>query len=107
MNIIKGFPEKLKKRYQVTTLRQLVLILLTFSMAGFTLLAIKDFVQLFDKPDFGLKIVQFICINMPLYYIFLIIYALILGQMNFFRPFVNKSLGRLITPFKLLYSKIK
>lgn len=99
--------KKLKGRYKVTSIWQLILILITFSLAGITLVLIRDYIQVFQKPDFGLKVLQFMCINMPLYYILLIIYAILLGQMKFFRPFVNKSLGRVLVPFKLLYIKLK
>lgn len=107
MQSAKAIINKLKSRYKVTSIWQLILILITFSLAGITLVLVRDFIQVFQKPDFGLKVVQFVCINMPVYYVLLIIYAIILGQMKFFRPFVNRSLGRVLVPFKLLYIKLK
>jgi len=103
----KNIIQKLKSRYKVNNGWQLLLILVTFSIAGLTLLQLKDYVMVFTNPGWGLKIIQFLFINMPLYYLFLLTYGILLGQGYFFRPFVLKSLTRITVPFKLLYQKIK
>lgn len=93
---------KLQSRWQVKSLRQVIVILVVFACTGFTVLLIKRplFEYWFptgDKPVWA-SILYWILI-FPIYNVFLLFYGFIFGQFRFFWDFEKKFFNRM-TNFK-------
>lgn len=92
--------EKLKKRWEITSNIQLILIIITFSITGSLSVMVRKpiFEYLSIEPDTNLfiKIFMSILIITPTYQVFLIIIGSLLGQFRFFWKFEKKMLSRFI-----------
>jgi hypothetical protein len=92
--------EKLKKRWEITSNIQLILILITFSVTGSLSVMVRKpvFEYMSIGPDTNLliKIFLSILIITPTYQVFLIIVGSLLGQFRFFWNFEKKMLSRFI-----------
>ena len=97
---MKKFWQKLKVRWGIESDWQVAIILLVFSLTGFTFLFISPYIdQLFglsDKDPMWLKIVVFIVVTLPIYNLLLIIWGTLLGQYRFFKNFIVKFFKRLL-----------
>ncbi|PZX59794.1 hypothetical protein LV84_01003 [Algoriphagus ratkowskyi] len=81
-----GFLERLKTKWKLDSLRQVVLVLLVFACTGFTVLFIKNPILDFfgiDKNGF-VNTVLYLLLVLPLYQVILLIYGFIFGQFRFF-----------------------
>lgn len=94
----KNFFEKLKERWQLDSLYQVLIVLLVFACTGFTVLFLK-------KPILGLlgeeavasvwySILYYILI-LPLYQGVLLVYAFVFGQFKFFWAFEKRFFNRM------------
>jgi hypothetical protein len=92
--------EKLKKRWEISSNFQLILILISFSVTGSLSVMVRKpvFEYLSIGPDTNLliKIFMSILIITPTYQVFLLIVGSILGQFRFFWKFEKKMLSRFI-----------
>jgi hypothetical protein len=92
--------EKLKKRWEITSNIQLILILITFSVTGSLSVMVRKpvFEYMSIGPDTNLliKIFMSILIITPTYQVFLVIVGSLLGQFHFFWKFEKKMLSRFI-----------
>jgi hypothetical protein len=83
-----NFLEKLKIKWQLKSLWQVILILVVFACTGFTILFIKqpifDFFGLDNTKGSFFKTVLYLLLVLPLYQLFLLIYGFIFGQFSFF-----------------------
>jgi len=97
---MKKFWQKLKVRWGIESDWQVAIILLVFSLTGFTFLFISPYIdQLFglsDKDPMWLKIVVFTVVTLPIYNLLLIIWGTLLGQYRFFKNFIVKFFKRLL-----------
>jgi hypothetical protein len=81
-----GFLERLKTKWKLESLFQVVLVLVVFACTGFTVLFIKNPILDFfgvDKHGF-LNTILYLLLVLPLYQIILLIYGFIFGQFKFF-----------------------
>jgi hypothetical protein len=96
--------EKLKKRWEITSNIQLILILITFSVTGSLSVMVRKpvFEYLSIGPDTHLliKIFMSILIITPTYQILLVLVGSLLGQFRFFWNFEKKMLSRFRTKKK-------
>lgn len=90
---------KLKKRWNIDSNFQLILILLVFSITGSASLVVKKWITtMLGIPSdihFFYKILLFIFITFPAYQLLLLLIALVFGQFRFFWAFQKKSIGRI------------
>lgn len=90
--------DKLKKRWQIESNWQVLVILIVFAFTGTTAMYAKDLVfgLLGVTPDFPfwLRVIIWIVTILPLYNVLLIIYGTLFGQRVFFWWFLKKTLGR-------------
>lgn len=96
----KSMFEKLKSRWGINSNREILLILIVFSFTGFTALYARKFIfnilGITDTDPFWFKSLVWLITILPLYNIFLLIYAAIFGQFDFFWRFFKKMMRRLI-----------
>jgi hypothetical protein len=95
--------DRLKARWKVNSVTQVVLILIVFACTGFTVLLLKRplFVWWFpsgNKPLWA-SVLYWILI-LPVYNIFLLLYGLLFGQFRFFWEFEMRFFKRLVSTFK-------
>lgn len=90
--------QKLKDKWNVESDFQLILIFISFSLAGsFTIYVRKPIFSLLgydDTTPFLLKAITYIFTVTPSYFILLIIFGTMLGQFKFFWAFEKKVLSR-------------
>jgi hypothetical protein len=94
--------DRLKARWKVNSLTQVILILLVFACTGFTVLLLKQplFAWWFPSGDRPLwaSVLYWILI-LPVYNIFLLLYGLLFGQFRFFWEFEMRFFKRLVSTF--------
>ncbi|AZQ63150.1 hypothetical protein EI427_13140 [Flammeovirga pectinis] len=96
-----GFIDKLKKRWDVKSGGQVIVILLVFAITGTTFMyTVKPYIY----PLFGItsesstfiRILAFVFIGLPCYQVLLLIWGTILGQFKFFWAFEKRMFRRMI-----------
>ncbi|GAB5407652.1 MAG: hypothetical protein BalsKO_00170 [Balneolaceae bacterium] len=96
--------EKLKKRWQIESNWQVLVIFIVFACTGTSAMYAKEFVfyLLGVTPDmpFWVRSIIWIVTILPLYNLLLIIYGTLFGQRKFFWWFLKKTLGRFISSKK-------
>lgn len=97
-----GVIDKLKKRWKVGSVLQVVLILIVFTCTGFTVLFLKPpllkFIYEGQEQPLWASVVYYILI-LPVYNILLLIYGLIFGQFKFFWSFEKRFFSRILSIF--------
>lgn len=97
--------EKLKERWGVETLWQVGLILVIFSITGYSALYVRRFV--FDLFGFDastpgwLRVITWLVTVVPSYQVLFLFYGFLLGQFDFVWEFEKKSLRR----FKRIFGR--
>ena len=92
--------EKLKKRWNLQSGLQVVVVLIVFACTGFTILFIKKPVLTWLAGDEGnstLASVLYYIFILPLYNVILLIYGFIFGQFKFFWAFEKRFMERFFT----------
>ena len=96
--------EKLKNKWGVKSLAQVIVILIVFSLTGMTVVLIKPLIfELFgfnDSTSFWLKTVTYLSLIFPMYQILILVYGFIFGQFNFFWQKEKKLFSFLMKPFR-------
>ncbi|MCU0437151.1 MAG: prolipoprotein diacylglyceryl transferase [Raineya sp.] len=91
--------ERLKNRWGVHSIWQVLLILCVFACTGFTILFVKKPIYAVlgytEQTPAWVRVLTWIVLILPLYNIILLGYGFIFGQFRFFWMFVNKLFGRL------------
>ena len=79
--------EKLKKRWEISSAWQVVLILIVFAATGFSTLYAHRFINLklgvTDDTEFWKEVIIFVVLILPIYTVLLYLWGVILGQRNF------------------------
>ena len=97
-----NFLEKLKTKWKLKSLFQVVMVLVVFALTGFTILFIKkpifDFLGInMDKGGFW-KTVLYLLLVLPLYQMILLFWGFVFGQFGFFwekeKQFLRRISGR-------------
>ena len=93
-----SFFEKLKTRWGITSNWRLIKILLVFSLTGYSAVYVRKFIfpliGIDDMTSLWIKIPVWILLITPFYYLFMVIYATLLGEKEFFFGIMKKSFGR-------------
>ena len=92
--------ERLKKRWNLGSAGQVIVVLLVFACTGFTVLFIKKPILLFlagEKGNTLLASVLYYILILPLYNVILLAYGFLFGQFNFFWEFEKRFLGRIFS----------
>jgi len=96
---MKNFWEKLKLRWGIESDWQVALILLVFTLTGFSFLFVSPLIEhllgVSEDDPFWLKALVFVLIMLPAYNILLIVWGTLLGQYTFFKNFIVKFFKRL------------
>jgi len=90
--------EKLRRRWNVNSAWQVVIILVVFACTGFTVLGLKKPVLnliLGEGNESGIAKVLYYIFILPVYNIILLAYGFIFGQFNFFWTFEKRSFNRI------------
>lgn len=91
--------EKLKKRWGAKNSLQVLLILIVFSLTGFTVMFLKEPVnRLFNIPkdlNWFLRLIIGLVILLPVYQVLLLFYGYLFGQYKFFLEFEKKMFRRM------------
>jgi len=89
---------KLKKRWNITSNLQLVVILLVFSLTGMSALYIRriifELIGIGDQTAFWLKAILYVLILFPVYQILFLAIGTLFGQFRFVWEFEKKMLSR-------------
>ncbi|WP_106133036.1 DUF6787 family protein [Mongoliibacter ruber] len=97
-----NFLERLQKKWNLKSLRQVILVLIVFAFTGFTILFIKkpifDFLGISMERGGFWKTVLYLLLVLPLYQIILLMWGFIFGQFSFFwekeKQFFRRIIGR-------------
>ncbi|MDX1639045.1 MAG: DUF6787 family protein [Balneolaceae bacterium] len=91
--------EKLKERWGVTTIWQLLLILFIFAITGMSALYVRKvlfgWLGINEQTPAWIEIIAWVLTVFPAYQLLFLFYGLILGQFEFVWRFEKKSLQRL------------
>lgn len=92
--------EKLKSRWDITSNWQVFVILVVFSLTGFSVVFARRFVfallGIEEADPFWFKFLIWLITIFPLYNIFLLLYAALLGQFGFFWGYFKKMMKRFV-----------
>jgi Na+-driven multidrug efflux pump len=98
--------EKLRARWKVNSIWQVIIILIVFACTGFTILFLKKPVLHFLLPDQGddterltASILYYILI-IPIYNVVLLGYGFVFGQFKFFWEFEKRMFSRIFKSAK-------
>ncbi|MBW3467690.1 DUF6787 family protein [Arthrospiribacter ruber] len=83
-----NFLERLQRKWNLKSLRQVILVLVVFACTGFTILFIKkpifDFLGISMERGGFWKTVLYLLLVLPLYQIILLMWGFVFGQFDFF-----------------------
>lgn len=89
--------KKMQDKWELKSLWQVVIVLIVFSLTGFTVLFIKgpilDLISGGAEREWWMTVIYFALI-LPIYNIILLCYGFILGQFSFFWKYELKMLRR-------------
>ncbi len=92
--------EKLKKRWNIESNFQVVIILIVFAITGSTTVYIKkiifDLIQITSETPIVIKMPVYVVVIMTVYNILLLIVGFLFGQFKFFWEFEKKFFSRLM-----------
>ena len=96
---MKKFWQKLKLRWDIESDRQVAIILLAFTLTGFSTLYVHhladELLGIEEEGPFIYKVLVFVVIVLPVYNILLLVYGSLLGQYKFFKNFIIKFFSRI------------
>jgi Na+-driven multidrug efflux pump len=93
-----GWIERLRVKWKVQSIWQVIIILIVFTCTGFTVLFIKKPLLEFlagEKGDSTLASVLYYLFILPIYNVLLLGYGFIFGQFQFFWEFEKRTFNRL------------
>lgn len=98
------FLEKLKEKWGLKNLFQVIMILIVFSLTGMTVVLIRPVIFSWfnydDQTPFWIKTITYILLIFPMYQILILIYGALLGQFSFFWEKEKKLFKALSRPFR-------
>ena len=98
-----GWMERLRQRWKLNSLWQVVIVLVVFACTGFTVLFIKRPILSFLAGEEGSSTtatVLYYIFILPLYNLLLLAYGFVFGQFEFFWKFEARFFNRLLSGFK-------
>jgi len=100
---VPGWLEKLRNRWKLKSVAQVVVVLTVFTCTGFTVLYLKQPVLRFfagDPPFSTAASVVYYLLILPIYNLILLAYGFLFGQFSFFWEFEKRLFKRLISIFR-------
>ena len=92
--------EKLKKRWNIQSNFQVIIILIVFAITGSTTVYLKkiifDLLEITKETHIGIKIPVYILVIMSVYNLLLLIVGFVFGQFRFFWEFEKKFFSRFL-----------
>ncbi len=99
-----SFLEKLKGKWGLKNLVQVVMVLIVFSLTGMTVVWIRPVIFSWfgfdDETLFITKTITYILLIFPMYQILILVYGTLLGQFAFFWDKEKKLFNAISRPFK-------
>jgi Na+-driven multidrug efflux pump len=96
-----GWIERLRKRWNLNSATQVIIVLIVFACTGFTIMFLKKpILQLFNSSDSSSATLAYYLLILPLYNVILLAYGFVFGQFRFFWEFENRFISRIISIFK-------
>lgn len=96
---MKKFWNKLKTRWGISSDLQVALILLVFTLTGFSTIYVNKLIDIFlginEGSPLWQRIVVFLIIVLPVYNLLLLFWGTVLGQYKFFSNFIKNFLKRI------------
>jgi Na+-driven multidrug efflux pump len=95
--------EKLKHKWKLKNVWQVVIILVVFACTGFTVLFIKKPLLRFlagNQGDTVFASVLYYLLILPVYNVLLLAYGFLFGQFHFFWEFEKRFVRRIMSTFK-------
>ena len=94
ISLLKNYWKGFKKRWNIESDRQVVIILIAFTLTGTTTMFVhaefNKWLGIDGPGNFWWKFLVFMLLVLPLYNTLLLIYGSLLGQSKFFRFFIVK-----------------
>lgn len=99
---MKNIWQKIKTHWGITNDFQVAIILLVFALSGFSTLYVHNYVDYLlgidEESGFGMKLLVFVLIVLPVFNSFLLVWGTLFGQQKFFIKFIKTKI-RLLTKF--------
>lgn len=99
-----SFLEKLKEKWGLKSLFQVIMVLIVFSFTGMTVVLIRPVIFSWfgfdDQTKFITKSITYILLIFPMYQILILVYGALLGQFSFFWEKEKKLFSAIIKPFQ-------
>lgn len=93
--------EKLKQRWKVNSIKQVLIILLVFALTGTSVIFIRRTLKAnFDWASEKWFTYTYYWLILPFYNLMLLMYGFVFGQFRFFWEFEKKTFRRLIGLFR-------
>lgn len=102
LNPKSSFLEKMKQKWGLTSIFQVVLILIVFALTGMTVVWLRPIifhVLGIDHANSWIKTVCYLVLVFPLYQVLLLAYGFIFGQFSFFWEKEKKLMNAVIRLF--------
>lgn len=100
-----SFLERLKAKWGLKSLFQVVMILIVFSLTGMTVVLIRPIIFSWFNYDeytpFWIKTITYILLIFPMYQILILVYGTLLGQFSFFWEKEKKLFNAMSKPFRM------
>lgn len=100
----KSFLDKLKAKWQLDSMLQVIAVLLVFTLTGSSVVYIRKFLFAFldfnEATPFWLKTVTYLVFVFPAYQVMLLVYGFALGQFSFFWEKEKKMFNRMAGLFR-------
>jgi hypothetical protein len=95
--------ERLRERWQLKSLFQVVIVLVVFACTGFTVLFLKRPILGLISPEAMESVwfsVIYLILIFPIYNLILLFYGFLFGQFRFFWEFERKFFRRILSKFR-------
>lgn len=92
--------ERLRNRWKLKSITQVIVVLVVFACTGFTVLFIKKPILQFlagEKGNTLFASILYYILILPLYNVILLAYGFLFGQFNFFWEFEKRFVGRIFS----------
>ena len=99
-----SYLERLKEKWGLKSLLQVILILIVFSLTGLTVVIIRPVIFTWigfdEQTSWWLKTTTYVLLIFPMYQILILVYGILFGQFDFFWEKEKKLLKILSKPFR-------
>jgi hypothetical protein len=101
-----AFLTKLRQKWELKSLFQVVMVLIVFSLTGMTVVLVRpllfDLFGYTDQTPIWLKVITYLLLVFPMYQVLILLYGAVLGQFSFFWEKEKKLFQLISRPFRQL-----